>query len=149
MNAMAIWHGMKWMWVGGFLDPQCDFDLWPHAWHWTWIFKVKLSNSHISRISGMTWNDKDMSRIRCWTNYATQNFDLNHDITLYFQGQIWKKLYFRNGWIDRYETNKLIWINRMMVILCDKPDFGVSKLIFENIPEDSFKNLLQCMSKLV
>ena len=24
----ADWHGTKWMWVYGTLDPHCDFKLW-------------------------------------------------------------------------------------------------------------------------
>ena len=30
----------------------CDFELYPHQWHWTWIFMARLSNSHISGMGG-------------------------------------------------------------------------------------------------
>ena len=40
-NGRADWHGTKGMWVDRMLDLSCDFKLWPHTWHWPWIFKVK------------------------------------------------------------------------------------------------------------
>ena len=47
-NGRADWHGTKGMWVDRVLDPHCDFELWPHQWPWSLIFKVKFLKSHNS-----------------------------------------------------------------------------------------------------
>ena len=46
-NGMADWHGTEGMPVDRMLDPCCDFQRYPHPWHWTWNFKVKFLNSRI------------------------------------------------------------------------------------------------------
>ena len=46
------------------LGPWCDFELWPHRWHWPSIFKVKYWNFCISGMGGrLTWNE------RVWVGY--------------------------------------------------------------------------------
>ena len=49
-NETADWHGTKGMWIDRKLHPHCDFDLWPHPWHWPMIFKVKFWKCCISRM---------------------------------------------------------------------------------------------------
>ena len=51
---MADWHGTIGMWVDRLLDSHCDFKLWPHLWHWLWIFKVKYWNCCNSGMGGLT-----------------------------------------------------------------------------------------------
>ena len=90
-NGMADWPGMKRMWDDKMLDPCCDFQHSPHPWSWPWIFKVKFWKS---LISGMGWlidmERKGCESIECWTHVVTFNVHLNQDLTLDFQGQIFK-----------------------------------------------------------
>ena len=39
-NGRDDWHGTKGMWVDRMLDPNCEFELWPHSWPWPLIFKL-------------------------------------------------------------------------------------------------------------
>ena len=52
INRMADRRGTKGMWVYGKSDPLHSLwlKLWPHPWHWPWIFKVKFWKSYISGI---------------------------------------------------------------------------------------------------
>ena len=59
-----------------------------------------------------------------WTNFATFNFDLMHDLTLRmtfaldFKSQILKNPYLKNGWANLYGA-KGMRIDRMLDPICD------------------------------
>ena len=64
--------------IGGWSDPLCDFQLWPHLWPWPWIFKVKFLKSYSSGMGvsiDMEWEGHES--IGCWTHYATLSYNLD------------------------------------------------------------------------
>ena len=97
-NERAIWHGTKGLWVERILDSHYDFELWPHPWPWTWIFKANFFLIAVSQEweSRSTWNKSDMSRWdvipSMWLWVMT--------LTLDFEGQILIKLYHSNKMVD-------------------------------------------------
>ena len=78
-------------------------------WPWPWIFKVKFWKCCISGMGGPI----DMERKGCesigrYTHFVTFNF---------YQGQILKKPYLKNGMADWYGT-KGMWVDRMLDPCC-------------------------------
>ena len=47
-NGFDLDHNLD-LWI---LKVRCDLHLWPHTWHWPWIFMVKFWNSCISEWEG-------------------------------------------------------------------------------------------------
>ena len=47
-NGFDLHHNLD-LWI---LKVKRDLDLWPHTWHWPWIFMVKFWNSRIPELQG-------------------------------------------------------------------------------------------------
>ena len=119
-SVMGCQIDMEWKgWVDRMLDPLCDFELWPHPWPWSLIFKVKFWKSHNSGTGCLIdMERKGCESTECRTHVMTFNFDLTHDLDLEFQRQILKLLYPRNGRVDQHGT-KGMWVDRVLYLLCD------------------------------
>ena len=87
------------------LDPLHDFDLWFHPWPWTWIFKVKFSNSHISGMGGSI----NMERKGCESDTIMldplYNLELCPHPGLKFSRSNFEIVIFQE-WMDRLIWNK-------------------------------------------
>ena len=109
-NGTTDWHGTKGMWVERMLDSHCDFELWPHPWPWPWIFKVSFKIAVSQEGEGQsTWNERDVNR----SDVTPTVWPWTMTLTLYFEGQILKKLYHRNKRVDWHGT-KWMWVERML-----------------------------------
>ena len=63
-NGWSDWFETKRKCIGLILGIICGIDLWPHSWHWPWIFKVKCRNSCISGIVGLIdvkWKGRELT----------------------------------------------------------------------------------------
>ena len=90
-NGRADWHGTKGIWDEKMLDPQCDFELWPHPWPWPWIFKVKFWKSRNSGMGSpidVEWKGCESTEFgpMMWLSTLTSP----RTLTLNFQRQILK-----------------------------------------------------------
>ena len=107
-NGRADRHATKGMWVDRMLNPHCDFELWPHPWHWPLIFKVKFWKSRYSGFGypiDIKWNGYESTE--CRTHVVTLNLDLTHDLEIEFStsnfeiavSQVWEGW---STWNERY-----------------------------------------------
>ena len=84
------WHGTKVIWIVTMSDPLYHLDLWPHPWHWPWIFKVKFWDSCVSGMGGpIDMEKKGYESIGCWTRYMTLTFDLHPWLLLWVSNVIY------------------------------------------------------------
>ena len=61
-NGWSDWCETKRRCIGWILGKLCDLDLSPDLWPWPRSFKVKVWNSLIWGMEGLTWNERDVSR---------------------------------------------------------------------------------------
>ena len=74
------------------------------------------------------------SQIRYWAHYVTMNVDIKHDLTwnlfvFYLYSHILKYLYFRNGWIDWYDTKGVLIPWYMELTLIFKVKFATEQCL--------------------
>ena len=110
--------------MGGSIDMErkgCQsIGYWTH--YVTLSFDLELGFSRSNFEKWLTRNGSDVSRIRCWTHYATLNLAstmTSHRIFDFSRSNFKIVVHvFQNGWPDWYET-KGIWSDRTMVTMSD------------------------------
>ena len=104
--------------------------MWPHPW--TGIFKVKFLNSYISGMGGLIytkWKGCEFDTMCIRQPWTLTSIMMWHWIFGFSRSNF--KIIVFQVWTDGYET-KVIWLDMMMVILCDLThdfDFGFSRVI--------------------
>ena len=113
---MPDWHRTKWMWDDWMLDPCCDFQLWPHPWHWPWIFNVKFWNGCIPRMGGpIDMERKGYESIGCYTYCValTRDLDLGFSRSNFENAvsQEWEgRLTWNQRDVSRWDVRLTLWL---------------------------------------
>ena len=65
----------------------------------------------------LTWNERDVSRLQCWTHVVTFNVHPNHDLDLAFSRSNYSVAIDRNTRAHRHRM-KTIWVDSLLYLLC-------------------------------